>query len=466
METWIDQLASLLPASQIAVSDQDLLKHSCDSWSIAIKTRQQGKKTFFPEVVVYPHDEDEVARLLAWATENKISVTPWGAGSAVTGAPLPLTGGITVDMSGMDQILSVDETNLMVTVQAGTMGGSLEEELNRRGFTLNHSPQSLGISTVGGWVATRSTGQFSSRYGGIEDLIISLTVVLSSGEIVKTKPTVRPAMGPDWRQLFLGAEGTLGIVTEITLKIFPISNHRLFEAVEFDSVLSGLGVMQRIMQSGLAPFLIRFYDQDESRHLLRDETYARCVMFLGFEGLEGVATAEYEAAMEICRSADGTALGQDLVLGWMERRFDFSAVENIQNNPSGVAETIEVAHFWDGIYETYAGLKKAMAPYVDQVLAHFSHAYPQGTSLYIILLGAKGVEKDAAEAEETLRRIWKTASEVALQTGAATAHHHGTGIVRLPVVREELGSSMKLLERVKHSLDPSGILCPGKLGIP
>lgn len=214
-----------------------------------------------------------------------------GAGLAVTGAPLPLTGGITVDMSGMDQILSVDEPNLMVTVQAGTMGGFLEEELNRRGFTLNHSPLSLGISTVGGWIATRSTGQFLSRYGGIEDLVVSLTVVLSSGKIINTKPTVRPAMGPDWKQLFLGAEGTLGIVTEVTLKIFPISNHRIFEAIEFDSVRSGLGVIQKIMQSGLAPFLIRFYDQDESRHLLGDETYARCVMFLGFEGLEGVVFA-------------------------------------------------------------------------------------------------------------------------------------------------------------------------------
>lgn len=466
MNEWINDLQALLLSGRVSVSQEEILKHGRDAWSVSIKTRQQDKQDFLPEGVVYPETEQEVAKLLAWASEHQIPVTPWGAGSAVTGSPLPLSGGISLDMSRLDKIISVNETDLTVTVQAGVWGDRLENHLNQRGLTLNHSPQSLDASTAGGWVATRSTGQFSSRYGGIEDLLLGVNVVLAGGGIVQINPTVRASMGPDLKQFFMGAEGTMGVITEVTLKIFRVSGNRIFEAIRFDAVLPGIETMRKIMQDGLQPFLVRFYDEDESRYATKDETFSGCVMFLGFEGIETVARAEYEAAMAYCKEAGGVTLGPGLVQAWMQRRFDYSTVENIINRPAGVAETVEVAHFWSGIYETYLELKKALAESVEEVLGHFSHAYPQGTSLYMILLSPKGSESSAAEAEETLRQIWTTVHEVTSRTGAMAAHHHGVGIARLPVIREELGTGMTILEQVKHALDPSGVLCPGKLGLP
>ncbi len=194
-----------------------------------------------------PTSAQQVAQVLRWASGQRVPVTPWGLGSAVTGAPLPLHGGISLDLSGMNRILALDETNLLVKVQAGKRGGELEQELNQHDYTLNHSPQSLERSTVGGWVSTRATGQFSSRGGGIEELALALTVVLSSGEMVETPLAPRGAVGPDLRQVFIGAEGTLGVVVDATLKIFPLPERRIFQTLAFASVEAGLEAMRCMM---------------------------------------------------------------------------------------------------------------------------------------------------------------------------------------------------------------------------
>ena len=465
--SWIDQLSAVIAPDRITVNGADLDAHSYDWWPVAVKWRRQGKRPFAPEAVVRPHTIDEVSRVLRWASERGIPVTPWGAGSSVTGAPLAMTGGISLDLLALNRLLVLDETNLLVKVQAGTMGHHLEAELNERGYTLNHSPQSLDRSTVGGWVATRATGQFSSRWGGIEDLLVALTVVLPTGETVASILAPRASLGPDLCQLFIGAEGTLGVVVEVTLKIFPTAPARVFDTLRFPTVAAGLQAMRKIMRAGLRPFLLRFYDEDESRYAVRDAAYsahfAGCAMFLGSEGLEPVARAEQTACLEICLAEGAELLGPDAALGWMGRRFDFSTVENLLAEPGGVAETIEVAHFWDSIEPTYRALKEALAPLADHVLCHFSHTYPQGTSLYVILLGHTD---DDAAAEAGLERIWAVAMEVALGEGAAISHHHGVGLARLPYLHRNLGSGMKVLERIKTALDPAGIMSPGKLGLP
>ncbi|MEJ2479427.1 MAG: FAD-linked oxidase C-terminal domain-containing protein, partial [Acidihalobacter sp.] len=205
-----------------------------------------------------------------------------------------------------------------------------------------------------------------------------------------------------------------------------------------------------------------FYDPEEARHAMQDEQFNRCVMFLGFEGLKQVAQAEFEAAKSIWESEGGEDLGPAPVEAWMERRFDFSSVENLLAKNGGLAETIEVAHFWDAILGTYTRLKKSLAPYADEVLGHFSHVYPQGTSLYIILLGQT---TNDAEAEARIMKIWETAMQICLDQGAAISHHHGIGIARLPYIRQELGASFTVLERIKAALDPANIMNPGKLGL-
>ncbi len=457
-----DALKIFLDADSVFDGEDVLKQFAYDGWPVAAKWRNQGKAPLKPEVVVRPARVEQIPKLLHWANGQGIAITPWGAGSSVTGAPLPLTGGITLDLSLLDRTLEINERNLTVTVQTGKMGHILEAELNRRGYTLNHSPQSLDRSTAGGWISTRATGQFSSKWGGIENLVVGFDVVLPDGSIIQFATGPRMAVGPDLRHLFMGAEGTMGVVTQVTLQIFRQSPHRIFQTLAFDNLTEGVAVMREVMQRGLKPFLLRFYNVVESRHAMKDPNFNQCAMFIGFEGEQVIAEAEYSVAQAIWAGYGAQELGPVAVEKWMERRFDFSTVENILKTPGGLAETIEVAHFWDGIEETQQRLAQALAPYADEVLAHFSHAYPQGTSLYLILLGQCANDADA---EASLLQIWQTAMTVCLETGAALSHHHGVGVARRDFVRAALGSSMPVLERVKQALDPQNILSPGKLGL-
>ena len=460
--SWIEELNVLLGPEVVLVDPATIEAHCYDTWPVSTKWKNQGKQLFAPDVVIRARSTEQISKILQWASIKKVPVTAWGGGSSVTGQPLPTKGGIVLDTSNMDQILALDEESLTVVVEAGKFGHRLEAELNARGYTLNHSPQSLDRSTVGGWIATRATGQFSSRYGGIEDLLVAFTVVLPTGEIVETMNVPRAAVGPDLRHIFMGAEGTLGIVTQARVKIFPIAPFRIFEAVMFNSVEAGVTVMRNIMRSGIRPLLVRFYDFDEARHAMQDKSFSKCIMFLGFEGIKSVALAEYEATANLCAAEGGVKIGAAPAEAWMNRRFDFSTVENLLAEPGGLAETIEIAHFWDSILETYYELKSTLAPYAKEVLGHFSHVYPQGVSLYIILLG-KTVDDAAAEA--MLLDVWDAVMRICLKNGAALSHHHGSGLARMPYMSDALGSSMIVLQKIKKALDPAGIMNPDKLGL-
>lgn len=460
--SWIEDLKAAFGESVVLVDDATIDSHSYDTWPVATKMKNQGKRIYAPDVVIEAKTTEKVAAVLKWASSKKVPVTPWGGGSSVTGQGLATKGGIIIDTTAMNQVIAVDEDSLMVKVEAGMFGHHLEKELNDRGYTLNHSPQSLDRSTVGGWLATRAMGQLSSRYGGIEDLVVAFTVVLPTGEIVETMNVPRAAVGPDLRHIFMGAEGTMGLITDATLKIFPMTETRILEAFTFDSVEAGVKVMRLIMRNGFRPALVRYYDFDEARHAMQDKSFEKCVMFLGFEGNEAVAKAEYGAVMDLCIAEDGVKIGPEAVEAWRKRRYDFSAVENLLNEPGGLAETIEIAHFWYGIMDTYKELKEALKPYAAEVVGHFSHVYPQGTSLYIILLGK---EEDDAAAEQKMLEIWDTAMEICVKTGAAISHHHGSGLARLPYVADSLGSSLQVLSKVKSAIDPAGIMNPGKLGL-
>lgn len=458
----ITDLKSILPESQVLSDRETLQASSHDTWPLSTKLRRLGCHDYQADVVVKVTDEKQIQQVLALATANDTPVTPRALASSVTGQPLPTRGGIVLDVTGMTQHREINITNLTVEVSAGYNGGQLEDELQQMGWTLGHSPQSLYQSTVGGWLSTLATGQFSSYYGGIEELVTAYTVILATGEKLRLKASPRAAMGPDLRQLFIGAEGTLGIVTSVQLKIFPLPQTRLYDSLELPSIDAGLEIMREQAMAGLRPFLLRLYDTNEARHAMQNPLQDKPVIFLGTQGVDAVAHAEMDAFMAIVHRHGGKSIGSEGVLKWMERRFDFSTVEKLLDSHGGFAETIEIAHTWDGISGLYHALHEMLTPLADEVLSHFSHVYPQGTSMYMILLGRESSDREAVE---KLRTIWRETMRVCLEHHAELSHHHGGGLVRSPYARESLGSAHLLLRRVKQALDPNGTLNPGKLGL-
>jgi alkyldihydroxyacetonephosphate synthase len=460
--TVVDLLTEALGVDAVSVDPAALAASSHDCWPVAAKWARQGRHPHMAQVIVNGVTEQDVVAVMRIATVTGTPVTARALGSSVTGQPLPTRGGIVLDVSGMVGPPIIDEINMTVTVLAGNNGGELEDALNAAGWTTRFSPQSLYRSSVGGWLATLATGQFSSRYGGIEDLVVAYRVVLATGEVAELKASPRAAMGPDLRQLFIGSEGTLGVITQVTYKILPLPRDQRLQTFQMPDVGAGLAVMREQAAVGLRPFLLRLYDTDEARHAMADLQVDDPILFAGTEGEPAVSAAEMGVLTELAISHGASVLGPHAADAWMGRRFDFSMVENYVNTSGGFAETIEVAHMWRHIEGLHAALKAALAPLADEVLAHFSHVYTQGTSMYLILLGRAA---DDAAATERLEKIWATTMEVCLEQGAELSHHHGGGLARSPYSRRSLGSAHPVLRKLKHALDPDAILNPGKLGL-
>ncbi|MEW2544683.1 FAD-binding oxidoreductase [Streptomyces sp. NPDC047002] len=458
----LSELSEALGPDAVRTDGEALDRSSHDSWPLSAKLDRLGSHRHRADAVVGVGDERGIRAVLSAAARHDVPVTVRALASSVTGQPLPVRGGIVLDLSALPDAYEVDAENLTVRVTAGHNGGALEDALNARGLTLGHSPQSLYRSSVGGWLATLATGQFSSYYGGIEDLVTGYTVTLATGETLRLKASPRAAMGPDLRQLFLGSEGTLGVITSVTLKVFPLPQTRLLQTYELPGVEEGVAVLRAQAAAGLRPFLLRLYDPAEARHALQDDTLTAPVLFTGTQGPDAVARAEADVLDALVREHGGRALGPGGAERWMARRFDFSSVENLLAQDGGYAETIEVAHTWRGIVPLYRALAAELAPLADEVLAHFSHVYTQGTSLYLILRGTAPTDEEAVA---RLERIWETAMHTALAHGAELSHHHGGGLARSPYTRRSLGTSHLLLRRLKHALDPDGVLNPGKLGL-
>lgn len=435
---------------------------SHDTWPVSTKWFRQGEHPYQADVVVRVHSEQDVTAVLRAAEECGTPVTTRALGSSVTGQPLPTRGGIVLDVSGIIGPHTIDEIDMTVTAPAGVNGGQLDDALNEAGWTMRFSPQSLYRSSVGGWLATLATGHFSSRYGGVEDLVVGYRVVLADGAVAELTANPRAAMGPDLRQLFLGSEGTLGVVTQVTLKILPLPAAQRVQAFLVPDVTAGLEIMREQAARGLRPSLLRLYDPVEARHTLADPQFDGTVLFTGTEGEPETVDAEMAVLTRIAAAHGATELGPEPVEGWLGRRFDFSTVEKRLDTPGGFAETIEVAHTWRHIGGLYTDVRKALEPLADEVLVHFSHVYPQGTSMYVILLGQAA---DDAEASVRLKEIWETTMQVCLDHGAELSHHHGGGLARSPYSRRSLGSAHRVLRRVKRALDPEGLLNPGKLGL-
>ncbi len=441
---------------------------SRDWWPLAIGWAAEGGVPQRPGVVVTPNNTEQVAAVLAACKEAIIPVTPIAGRSGVCGGSIPVFGGVALDLTALTGLVHVDELSLTATVRAGMFGPDLEVALGAigPGYTLGHWPQSMDLSTVGGWLACRGAGQYSTRYGKIEDMVLGLEVVLADGRIVRTEGHgPRAATGPNLTQLFVGSEGTLGVITEATFRIHPLPAAQSRRAYGFTSFEAGLDACRKIMRRGATPAVLRLYDQTESgRNFDEPDTNVLIV-------LDETDPALLDATMaviddECSQEAGAHQLDVALVERWLEHRNDVSALAPLWR-AGIVVDTAEMSGSWavlPGLFEEVIGALKK----IDGTLAasaHQSHAYTDGACLYFTFAG-RGPEGDAAWREQYYRQAWDTVTNATLAHGAAISHHHGIGLNRSRFLPEALGTGFDVLIGLKQTFDPAGILNPGKLGLP
>jgi len=447
----------------VSASGADRLATCRDYWPMGTLWFLEGKAPALPDLVVWPRSTSEVAAVLRLAGEHNIPVTPYGEGSGALGGAVPLQGGIALDMKRMDRVLELDRDNLMVTVEPGLNGARYEEYLNRHGFIGGHFPQSLRCSTVGGWVACRAAGTFSTRYGKIEDMVVALEAVLPDGKVIRGRKLPRTATGPRVDHLFIGSEGTLGVITAITLRIWPYPEKRIYSSYIFENIERALEAIRRLVQAGARPAVVRLYDPAETAHHFPDcEVPAGHVILIYlFEGAAGIVAAEDELAARLAREEGGVAAGPAPVERWLETRFNVSLASKLFRQ-GAVVDTIEVTTSWSKAAEIYHAMQKALLEVEGTVLAtgHYSHVYPEGAALYLTLVGFPPGDK-----REYYRRLWNAAMDSCLALGGAISHHHGVGLHRGLWMAQEHGQALEALRMIKDAFDPQGIMNPGKLGL-
>jgi alkyldihydroxyacetonephosphate synthase len=459
--------------AEVSEADTDRAEAGRDWWPLAIGWAVDGEVPARPGVVARPADTAQVAAVLDLCHRSRVPVTAAGGRSGVCGASVPLFGGVALDLCGLAGVAAVDPESLTADIRAGTFGPDVEASLREANdLTLGHWPQSMDLSTVGGWLACRGAGQYSNRYGKIEDMVIGLEVVLADGRVVRTGGRgPRSATGPDLTQLFVGSEGTLGVITEGRFRVHPVPGGEGRRAFGFASFASGLDACRRILRRGATPAVLRLYDETESgRSFDRPDTCILIVLDEADPGLVGATLAIVDAE---CGGADALDVG--LVGRWLEHRNDVSALAPLWRSGI-VVDTVEVSarwaalpHLYQSVLDTVGGMEGTL-----MVSSHQSHAYTDGACLYFTFAGRAPSTGDGTAdpgpdrrwAEDYYREAWDAVTGVTRATGGAISHHHGIGLNRARFLPGALGPAFGVLAAVKQALDPHGILNPGKLGLP
>lgn len=455
-------LALIVGEKHVSGRALDRLSSSRDAWPRGYLWMREGKAPSLPTAVVWPGCEEEVAGILKWCAKNQVPITPAAGGSGVCGASVPAQDGIVMDLKRMNKALRLSAVNHTAEAEAGIMGETLERWLNRRGFSLGHFPSSMYCSTLGGWLAARSAGQLSSKYGKIEDMVISLSGVLADGSRFSSNDSPRSATGPDLDQLIIGSEGTLAVITRAELGVHPLPRWSEYRGFLFAGMEPGLRAMRLVMREALDPCVARLYDEPDTR--LHQKSLGvpgpGCLLVIGFEGPDhALAKAKAARGFALC-GEQGRDLGAGPGEAWKEHRYSVSYKQSaVLAAGHTILDTIEVAAPWSRVMELYEGVCQAIAPVY--VTAHVSHVYATGAAVYFTFVSGSE-DPPPAKVYET---VWNAAMEAALKAGGTISHHHGIGAHKARWMEAELGAGLAVFRGLKQRLDPCNILNPGKMGI-
>ena len=460
-------LAAVCPTSTQPV---DLAEHARDWWPLAMRWALQSQVPQLPLVVASPRNIDEVQRAMRICAAHDVPVTVTAGRSGVSGASIPLFGGVVLNINELQGVVSVDRTSGVVEVLAGTFGPDLERAVAEHSLTVGHFPQSFDISTVGGWVACLGAGQFSTRYGKINDMVVGLEVVLADGSLIRTGGAPAAAHGPDVSAMFIGSEGTLGIITRVWLRAHDVAPVRRKTAYFFPTFSAGILAMREAIRADATPAVLRLYDATESQRSHGGDG-TTCTLIVLDDGEQEIVDATLAVVDRYARTHGAVNAPVERVDHWLAHRNDTSGLQALTKK-GFVIDTMEVAAPWSAMNEVYSNVCRAVLA-IDgarSISAHVSHSYLDGACLYFTFVGTTSTREinsaSTDEHEVLYLAIWNAAQRAALEAGGNLSHHHGVGLNRGRFMREAMGSAFDVLVAMKQALDPNDLLNPGKLGLP
>ncbi len=479
-------------APQVDTSGPERVIHSLGKSYRDMLAARAGQLTGVTDAVVFPRSEDDIVALLQVARKRDLAVVPMGGGTSVVGGVEPRTGKhhavITLDLMHLDAI-ELDTDSHLADIGAGAFGPAIEETLLRRGFTLGHVPQSFEFSTLGGWLATRGAGQQSTRYGKIEEIVQAVRLVTPMGT-VSTRRVPASAAGPNLVQLIAGSEGTLGVITAATARIHPLPPCTRFSGYLLPNWPTGVGFIREILQTGIRPSVVRLSDAEETRWMMKAGAERKgllhavgrhairammrwrgfdaeqvCLCLLSLEGSIDSVALEMERVSQYADRHEALRLGQSPGRSWLRDRFRLPYLRDDLMARGLLVDTLETATIWSNIENLYGAVSHAIRSTLTAggcpgaVMAHLSHAYPTGASLYFTFVAR-------LPSGEELNRwiaVKQAVGEALVRCGGTLSHHHGIGCEHLPLSAENGATAVDALRALKASLDPEGLMNPGKL---
>lgn len=465
-------------AESVRTDPETRIRHTRGRSTPDLLRLRSGDVTGAPAAVVLPGSHDEVLAVLRACTAHRMPLVPFGGGTSVVGGLAPGRRGtfVALDLRRMDALLALDPVSRTATFQPGLRAPEAERLLTARGFTLGHFPQSYEWATLGGFAATRSSGQASAGYGRFDDMVLALTLATPEGTLDAGRAP-RSAAGPDLRQLVLGSEGAFGVITSVTVRVRPLPRVRRYEGWRFASFQEGAAALRRLAQDGPRPTVLRLSDETETLiGLAQPDALGStgpsgtgrgtgCLAVVGFEGTEEDTSRRREGAAAVLRAEGGTCAGREPGRRWADGRYSAPYLRDSLLDAGAFAETLETAAYWSGIPRLYAAVRDALTTTLTDagtpplVMCHISHVYENGACLYFTVVSAQG---DDPVAHWT--RAKRAASEAILAAGGTISHHHGVGTDHRDwYVREAGPLGVEVLRAVKRRLDPAGVLNPGVL---
>jgi alkyldihydroxyacetonephosphate synthase len=486
-DSLLDRLRRIVGSGQVRDDHLERVRHAAGKGYPDLVRMRAGEPEGAPDTVVHPADHDQVRAVLELCARSSVAVVPFGGGTSVVGGLAPLRGEhgglLSMDLGRMGEVLELDMESSSVVVQAGMRAPALERHLAARGLTLGHFPQSFEYVSLGGCAATRSAGQASSGYGAIEKLVLGLRFATPASEIALA-PVPATAAGPGLRQLLVGSEGTLGVISELGLRVRPAPQERIYEGVFFERFEEGVRALRALAREHALPDVARLSDEAETRmsmalagsgglkgragraYLALRGYREGCLAILGFEGFPEELVPRRERALALVRAEGGLAVGRSPGQAWLASRFAAPYLRDELLAQGVMVETLETATQFSRLRSVHGAVARSIAEALAAwgtpglVMCHVSHLYETGASLYFTFIA----RQDRQDALGQWRAVKDAASRAIVEGGATITHHHAVGRDHAPWLGEEVGEGgLAVLRALKEELDPEGIMNPGKL---